>query len=448
MSRKRESRRPGGRRPFNHHHIEQLLSNHRHLTPDEQTQVEAHLTTCDDCRRQLAAFQQMDQLLQQSKWQIPQDRLKDGFYAAVEADRTKRPSFWAVQWSHVGKLAGQTVGLTLLVVMMAALWLLMRQQVAGPVATPSETTEQSTAVPSATPLIDTVAMQLKTTLTEPGSADILALSRDGQFLAAAQNSRVQIWTTTSGRLLESLDIGAETAVAMTFTPTDLNLIVQTATGHLQRWRVAGGARLDDGETPPIVAFGLPFAVDNNHLAVATADNRVELWDIATGSLKKTVTEHDNTLTALSFVGDGATLLVGDSAGVVHLWDLNTVTESLLVGLQQPVVALAVSPLGNQIAAGFADGQVQLWSHPDGTALQILPARGAAFLDMHISNDGDNLRRLLQDGTLERWPIGDTQPFSILTSPALRRGEFAFLPGGLILAGIIADGSVTLWEKPH
>ena len=447
MSRKQEGRNPRSQRPFNHHHMEQLLANYRHLTPDEQTKVEEHLKTCADCRRQLPAFQQMDQLLQQIEWQIPQRRLQDGFYAAVAAERTRRPSLWAGKWPYVSQLAGQTIGLVLLAVMIGIMWLLMRQQVAGPAATSVETSEQLTAVPSTAPLPNTVAMQLKMTLADPGSADILTLSQDGQFLAAAQSRRVQIWATGSGRLLQSLDIGAETAVAMTFTPNDLNLVVQTSTGQLQRWRVAGGARLADSKTPPVVASSLPFAVDNSHLAVATADNRVELWEIATGSLKKTVTEHGNTLTALSFVGDSVTLLAGDSAGVVHLWDLNTNAERRLIGPQQPVVALAVSPLGDQIAAGFADGQVKFWSHPDGTALQTLPGREAALLDMHFADDGDNLRRLLRDGTLERWPIGDTQPYSVLTTPTLNSGQFAFLPGGLILAGITADGSITLWEKP-
>ncbi|MCP4426742.1 MAG: hypothetical protein GY803_19800, partial [Chloroflexi bacterium] len=327
------------------------------------------------------------------------------------------------------------VGLTLLAAMVAAMWFLMRQQMAGPIAAPS-----ATPLPNATP------MRLRTTLTEPGSAEILTLSQDGQFLAAAQGNQVQIWTTFSDRLLESFDIGTETAVAMAFSPNDLYLVVRTSTGQLQRWRVAGGTRLTESETPPVVASNLPFAADNLHLAVATINNQVELWEMGTGALKKTITNHDNALTYLGFSTDG--VLTGDASGVVHVWDMTTNSETLLIGPQQPVVAIAVSPGGDQIAAGFADGQVKLWAYADGTSLQTLPAREAGLLDMHFSIDGDNLRLLFQDGALERLPIGDTQPYSVLTAPALRSGQFAFLPHGLILAGITTDGSVALWEKPH
>ena len=437
MSSQQESRHPDRHQPATHQHIEQLLSNYRDLTPDEQIQIQHHLSTCTACRRRLAAFRQMDQLLQQSKWQTPNRQLKDGFYAAMDAERIKRPSLWVGQWFYISRLAGRAISLALLVVMVVATWLLVRQQAVGPIA-----------VPAATPLLDANAMRLRVTLTEPGSAEILTLSQDGQFLATAQGSQVQIWATTSGRLLESLDIGTETAVDMTFTPNDLNLVVRTLAGQLQRWRVAGGTRLADGETPPTVSRHLPFATDNLHLAIATANNQVEIWEMVTGELKKTITNHDNALTYLGFSAGGELLLIGDTSGIVHVWDMTANSKTLLIGPQQPVIALAISPDGNQIAAGFANGQVKFWSHVDGTSLQTLPSREAELLDMHFSNDGDNLRRLLKDGTLERWPIGDDQPYSILTVPALRSGEFAFLASGLILAGITTDGSVALWDKPQ
>ncbi|MCP4424176.1 MAG: zf-HC2 domain-containing protein, partial [Chloroflexi bacterium] len=154
MSRKQEGRRSDGQRPFIHRRIEQLLSNYRYLTPDEQTQIQEHLATCHDCRRQMTAFQQMDQRLQQGGWQFPQRRLKEGFYAAMAAEWEKRPSLWNGKWSYVGGLAGQVVGLTLLAAMVAAMWFLMRQQMAGPIAAPS-----ATPLPNATP------MRLRTTLT-------------------------------------------------------------------------------------------------------------------------------------------------------------------------------------------------------------------------------------------------------------------------------------------
>jgi hypothetical protein len=449
LSSKQESRGPGGRRPFRHRHIEQLLSNYRQLTPDEQRQLQTHLTTCAGCRQRLAAFQQIDQLLRQSEWQTPKRRLKEGFYAAVDVERAKRPSIWAGKWSFLSRWAGQALSFALLTLVVAAVWLLMRQQASGPTAPGGETTEPPTAVSSATPLPDSNALLLRMTLTEPGSAAILALSGDGQFLAAAQGPQVQIWATSSGRLLQSLDIGSETAVDLAFTPNDLYLVVRTSAERLQRWRVAGGVRLPDRETTPLLAPDLPFAVDNGHLAVATVDDQVELWELTTGKFKKTITNHDHLLTYLGFSADGEMLLTGDSSGAIHLWDLNTHTETnTLIGPQQPVVFLASSPLGDHIAAAFAGGQVKLFSNPEGTPLRTLPAREAALLDMRFARDGDTFFRLFQDGTLEHWSTDDDKPYSALTAPALISGEFAPLPKGLVLAAIGRDGGVTLWDKPE
>ena len=72
MSRQQKNIRFGRHQSSSHQHIEQLLSNYRYLTLAEQAQVQEHLRTCAACRRQLAAFQQMDQLLQQNEQQNPQ----------------------------------------------------------------------------------------------------------------------------------------------------------------------------------------------------------------------------------------------------------------------------------------------------------------------------------------------------------------------------------------
>lgn len=435
------------RRPLHHHHVEQLFSNYRHLTPDEQAEIQEHLKTCADCRNRLEAFRQMDRLLKQSIWQTPKRRLRDGFYAAIDAERTKRQPLWVGKRPFISRVAGQAASLALLVVMVAAVWILMRQLVLGPTETPDKTVEQLTSVPSATTLPGTKALPPKMTITEPGGTDTLNLSENGHFLAVAQGSQVQIWSTSSGRLLESLDIGAESAVDIAITPNDVNLVVRTSAGRLQRWLVDGGTRLADNETTPIVTPNLPFATHNIHLAVATADNRIELWGMATGELITTFANHDDALTDLRFSADGKMLLAGDSSGVVHLWDLNTHTRIQLTGHRQPVVALAISQRGDQIAAGYADGQVRVWSHKDvsGTTLQTLPSRAAGLLHIHFADDGNTFFRLLQDGTVEYWPVGDAQPNRVLSTAALQSGEFAPLSQGLIVAGIAADGSANIWE---
>ncbi len=429
MSRK-ESHSPDNGQKFNHHHIEQLLSNYRFLTPDEQRQIETHLTTCADCRRQLATFQEMDQRLQQSEWLIPKRRLRAGFYAAVERERDKQASFWVGKWSMFGGLASQIGSLALLTVMVVIIWFLARQQ---------------NSVPAINPLPTTIILQQKMTLTESGRAGILTLSDDGYFLALAQGNQIQVWATFSGRLLETLDMGAETPIDMAFTPNDLVLAVQTATGQLIRWRVAGGIPLAGSESLPLMPPSHPFAISNDHLALVTGDNQIELRDLATGELQQTIAKPESIITDIIFAADGDMLLAGDNAGNIHRWDLNAGTNSTITGFKQPIVSLVATPLADQIAVSFADGSVKLWSQTKG---HTLPAREGKLLDMRFFVDGNHFFRLFQDGAIEHWVIADAQLDSVLTAPPLRRGEFAFLPQGLILAGITADGRATLWEKPE
>lgn len=434
------------RRPHNPQHVERLLSHYRDLTPGEQIQVQRHLASCARCRRTLEVFEGMDRHLGQSELHIPGRRLKDGFFTALDGERAEQGPLWGGIWSQASRFAVQLLGLALLVVMIAGLSLLIRQQVPDLAAIPGGTAATPTITPSASFLPDIKPLSLRLTLTEPGSSEILTLSEDGQFLAAAQGSQVQIWATVSGRLLETVDIGADQVVELAFSPDDTTLVVRTSAGQLQRWRVAGGARLSEDQSTPVVAPESLFTVDDLHLAVTTVDNQVELWELATGDLKTTISDSEGIITSLGFSKNGEMLLAGDSAGAVHLWDLDTYTESLLTGPQQPVVVLAISPPGDRIAAALADGQVLLWSLPDKTLLQILPPAEAKLLDMRFTTDGYTFFRLLQDGSLEHWTVGGAQPDGIRAAPALYRGEFAPFSWGLILAGITADGRVALWEK--
>jgi WD40 repeat protein len=123
--------------------------------------------------------------------------------------------------------------------------------------------------------------------------------------------------------------------------------------------------------------------------------------------------------------------------------------------------VAFSPGGQTLAAGLANGTVELWNLAD----PARPARlgqpqtspAAAVNSVAFSPDGRTLAAGIAGGTVELWNLADpARPARLgqpLTSPAGTVNSVAFSPDGrTIVAGIAAgfsantaDGTVEVWN---
>ena len=134
----------------------------------------------------------------------------------------------------------------------------------------------------------------------------------------------------------------------------------------------------------------------------------------------------------------------------------TASTGIPGGPSNTVNAVAYSPAGNLIAAGYRNGQVQLWRPgarlvPLGapqTASAAPPSSPNVVEFLAFRADGKILASAEDDGTVRLWDITDPakpRPLAVIHDSATYVFSVAFSRGGQLLAAASADDLVRLWN---
>jgi len=170
----------------------------------------------------------------------------------------------------------------------------------------------------------------------------LALSENGQLLAAAASNGTSLWSISDPARPQALGSPFGAGASMAALSADGRLLaVLTAGQSVQLWSLANPARPEPASPPFFVAVAgqavtaMALSPDRQTLAVATTAGTVQLWDIASRPHS-----YGSPLTSNSDTQDDYAVTGLDSAGVN---------------------ALAYSPDGQTLTALNADSTVLVWN---------------------------------------------------------------------------------------
>jgi WD40 repeat protein len=272
-----------------------------------------------------------------------------------------------------------------------------------------------------------------------------AFAGDGRYLVTGSaDMATRIWDGTSGAALAT--IPATAAQEQLAVSPDGTLVAVLSSGQAiaRVFSVPSGTPVGQVQQPGAVTT-LAFSPDGRLLVTAGRRNGF-VWDTHTWAPVRELVGHGAPITDIAFFPDGdvVTSSVDSSARV---WNPTTGESifSLAGQHQQKVLAVAVSPMGNQVATASADNTVRLWREPLGSTPALLGGHTDSVVGETFNADGTLLLTASADGTARLWDTTLPQLTPIGSQAGAITGVAVSPDGSVVLSGG-ADGTARLWRR--
>ncbi|MGZ4179283.1 MAG: nSTAND1 domain-containing NTPase [Solirubrobacteraceae bacterium] len=251
---------------------------------------------------------------------------------------------------------------------------------------------------------------------EPGTANDIAFSPDGRFIASASDDgSIRVRDAATGRIRMRLS-GPPGYTTARFSPRGDELVIARDVGStVLTWQLSDRAPKVVAQLPRGSGMNVArFDTTGQRIVYADAHGAITVQDLRTGrriSLKGA--PHD--VWDLAASPDGNHVAAATSIGKVFVWRLDQPDrpERVLPGHDGDINAIAYSPDGQIVTAG-SDRTVQVWNPTTGTRIVLRGHQDEANTAIFASN-GPRVLSVSSDGTLRLWDARSGDALALLES---------------------------------
>jgi WD40 repeat protein len=273
------------------------------------------------------------------------------------------------------------------------------------------------------------------------SKRVTGVALDGGGTRAVTGSgdgKAIVWDANSQKQLSVLDTGPSEVSSVAMSYDGALVAAGSADGKVHLWR-------SDQDRPSFEIDSMAGAVNSialnaagTLLATGSEDRKARLWNASSGELQKTLGPLADQVRSLAFTPAGDVLVTG-AASTARVWDTATGTQLARPLVHHaPVLAVAVSPKGDLVAAGGRDQDVLVWQFPGIRLKWTLSGHSGAVKGLVFSDDGTKLAAASDDGTIRIWLSSTGEQVGVIQSAGHDITSFAMASHGGVLATASSD----------
>ncbi len=203
----------------------------------------------------------------------------------------------------------------------------------------------------------------------------LAISKDGKKIAAGGTDRiVRVFDVDSGKIEHAVENHADWILGIAFTPDGKGLVTASRDKTAKVWDLNTKESLLTFPDHQNIVNNVTMTPDGAFGLSAGEDGSIRVWQAtdkakAIGKATKSLAGHTKAVFRIATYADAKNPMIASCSAdmTVRLWNPVAGTPlKTLAGLTDWVYAVAISPDGQLVAGGAANGEVRVWKTGDGT----------------------------------------------------------------------------------
>jgi tricorn protease-like protein len=251
----------------------------------------------------------------------------------------------------------------------------------------------------------------------------LAFSPDGSSLAAvggtpATFGEVQLWDVARRKLKYSVTLTNDTLFGVSFSPDGRKIAFGSTDNSIYIFDATAGKQLQRVNDHDAWVFGTVFSRDGSQVASVSRDRALKLTDVAQGIFIENINQLKGELVCIAREPDQDNVVVGGEDGAPTLYMMHR-PRSLVIGdtstlirefekQEGPVVTVAFSPSGQNIAVGGGSEEVHVYNKDTGEKVASFKGFEGGVDSVVFSPNGEQLAAAGFDGKVRIYDLKSGQ----------------------------------------